>query len=637
MSSSPLGWLYESLKAGTISRREFIERGSALGIGAGAALFLANAATVAAAGGSRNGFAFYQGQDGTPAASPQTGAPLLPDAGMEGKTRGQDGELRLIQWQAATMAAAHSSVGTKDYLAAQLVTEPLLKYLPDGTIIPVLAAEVPSVENGGLSEDLKTITFKLKEGVVWSDGEPFTANDVVFTWQWITTPSNASVSAEVWSIIEKIEATDDLTAVVTLTQPSGAWFEPFTGDTYGPIYPAHVFNNDPANKNDAFLTAPIGTGPYVLESFSVNDQVTYIANENYREPNKPAFSRVLLKGGGEAAAAARAVCQTGEYDYAWNLQVEPDVLNEIDSNGEFGEVVVEKGTSVERLHINFSDPWTEVNGQRSEKNTPHPFLSDPAVRQALNVAVPRDVIATEFYGEGQPATANILTGLESFESPNTSWEFNLERAAQILDEAGWVMEGDVRAKDGVELKVVYATSVNAVRQKTQAVIKQAFESIGIPTQLEQIDSGIYFDSAPGNEQNISHFYWDINMYTNNPESPVPISFLVSWYAGPDGQNIAQKENSWQGQNYQRWSNAEFDEKFEQLQVTTDLEGASSLLIEMNDILINEVVVIPEVNRSADTFAHSTRLRKEPLDLGPLHGLVYWNIANWNLADGVEPR
>jgi peptide/nickel transport system substrate-binding protein len=185
--------------------------------------------------------------------------------------------------------------------------------------------------------------------------------------------------------------------------------------------------------------------------------------------------------------------------------------------------------------------------------------------------------------------------------------------------------------------VVYATSVNSVRQKTQAVIKQAWESIGIKVQLEQIDSGIYFDSGAGNEQNISHFYWDIDMYTNNPSSPIPMSFVVSWYAGPNGENIAQKENSWQGQNYNRWANADYDAKFEELQKTTDFEAASALLIELNDMLIENVVVIPEVNRSVDTYAVSTRLRKENCVLGPLNDLVYWNIVNWNLADGQEPR
>jgi peptide/nickel transport system substrate-binding protein len=614
-----------------------MSRAAATGIGAGAALFLANSAVIAAAGGSKNGYAVYMGQDGTPSASPADGAYPALDEGTEGQTRGEGGELKILQWQAPTMAAVHSAVGTKDLLAASLVSESLLEYHPDGALIPVLAAEVPSVENGLLAEDLTSVTFKLKEGVLWSDGEPLTADDVIFTWKWITNPGNASVNAEVWGVIEDIVAEDELTAKVTFSQPMAAWFEPFTTQTFGVIYPSHVFNDDVDNKNEAFWMKPIGTGPFILEEFAPEDHANYVANENYREPNKPYFATVSLKGGGEASAAARAVIQTGEYHYAWNMQVEPDILKQIQDDGEFGEIVVAQGTALERIHINFSDPNKEVDGQRSEMNTPHPLLTDEAVRQAMNLAADRETIASRFYGEGQPPTANILTGYEPFESTNTSWEYNLEKAAQILDEAGWVMGDKLREKDGVELKIVFATSVNAVRQKTQAVIKDAFEQIGIGVQLEQVDAGIYFDSGAGNEQNISHNYWDINMYTNNPSSPVPVSFLVSWYGGPDGSNVAQKSNEWQGQNYQRWMNEEFDAKFEELQVSADLEVASQLLIELNDIVINNVAVIPLVNRSIDTFAYSKMLRLENLRLGAFHEVNYWNIANWNLADGVEPQ
>ncbi len=635
---STLGQLYESLKAGDIDRRDFLKRAGATGIGAGMALFMANSALIAAAGGSRNGFAVYQGQDGTPSASPVAGGGGFLTAGTENQERGAGGELRLLQWQAPTMAAIHSAVGTKDFLAGQLVSEPLLQYDVQGAIIPQLATEVPSVENGMLAEDLTSVTFKLQEGILWSDGEPLTANDLVFTWQWVTNPDNASVNAEVWGVIDNIEATDDLTAQVTFKQPAAAWFEPFTGHTTGVVYPSHVFGDDPTNANEGFLINPIGTGPFVIEEFRPNDQVTYVANENYREPNKPFFSSILLKGGGEAAAAARAVCQTGEYHYAWNLQVEPKVLTQIDEEGEYGNIVVAQGASVERIHLNFSDPNSEVDGQKSEVNTPHPFLTDDAVRQAMNMACDRETIAGEFYGEGQPATANILTGIAALESPNTTWTYDLEAAAKALDDGGWTLNGDgIREKDGVELKVVYATSVNAVRQQTQAVIKRDFESIGIAVELQQIDAGIYFDSGAGNDQNISHFYRDLQMYTNSPASPVPLSWWVSWYAG-DGDsldNVAQKANQWQGQNYQRWVNEDWDKMYEQLEVETDMDAAAQLMIKMNDMLIEEVVIIPLVNRSVDTFAYSVNLRLENLELGPFHDLTYWNIANWNFADGVE--
>jgi peptide/nickel transport system substrate-binding protein len=283
---------------------------------------------------------------------------------------------------------------------------------------------------------------------------------------------------------------------------------------------------------------------------------------------------------------------------------------------------------MERIHINFSDPNTEVDGQRSEMNTPHPFMTDPAVRQALNKAVPRQLIVDEFYGLAARSTANILTGLEFFDSPNTSWEFNLDAAAQILEDAGWALDGDVRSKDGVELVINYGTSINAVRQKTQAVVKQAFESIGVKVNLDQVDAGIFFDSGEGNDRNISHNYWDISMYTNNPVSPVPASFFLSWYAGENNNNIAQKSNAWQGQNYQRYINPEFDALYDKLLTLTNLEEAGLTLIEMNDTLINDVAIIPEVNRPADTYAISKNLNNDNVALGVGFELNYWNVANW---------
>ncbi len=635
MTQGPLSRLYAQLSDGSISRRQFIERAAAAGIGGAGAVFLANANAIAAAGGSKNGFAVYAGQDGTPSATGGGGA--RPSVGTEGQTRGEGGELRLIQWQAATMANTHEAVGTKDFITGGMVQEPLLNYLPDGSIIPNLVTEVPSVENGMLAEDLSTVTFNLLEGVLWSDGEPLTSRDVQFTWEWITNVDNNSVSQTTWLAIESIETPDELTAVVTYKSPSATWFEPFAGGVNGMILPAHSFNDEPISANNPdFLLYPIGTGPFVITEFVPNDRVSLTMNENYREPNKPYFSSIAVKGGGDAPSAARAVLQTGDYDYAWNLQVEPAILLDLagvealgETNAENpGMLVSELGTSVERIHINFSDPNTEVNGQRSEINTPHPFLTDPAVRQALNLAVPRQLITDEFYGLAARTTPNILTGLEFFESPNTSWEFNVEAAAQILDDAGWVLDGDVRAKDGVQLVVNYGTSINAVRQKTQAVVKQAFESIGIQTNLDQVDAGIFFDSGEGNDRNIGHNYWDISMYTNNPSSPIPASFFLSWYAGPENNNVAQASNAWQGQNYQRYVNPEFDALYDELLTLTSLEEAGQKLIEMNDLLINDVAIIPQVNRPADTYAISQSLVQENVAIAAGFEQGYWNVANW---------
>lgn len=622
--TSPFEDLYRALTAGRISRRQFLERATALGMGAAVATFCANASRASASGASRrNGWAVYA----------QEGAAKAPDAGTEGQTRGAGGELKILQWQAPTLLGTHTATGTKDILAAAFITEPLMHYLEDGTLIPCLVTDVPSVENGLLSEDLKTVTYNLLPDVTWSDGEAFTAADVVFTWKWITHPENNSVNFAIYTAIENVEATDDLTVVVTFKTPSAAWFEPFTGSVFGGVYPEHAFG-DYTNKNDDFLQNAIGTGPYVVESFAPNDQVVFAMNERYREPNKPFFEKVNLKGGGDPASAARAVLETGDWDYAWNAQVEPEILKDMEEKGGKGKLRVIQGTNVERINLNFSDPNTEVDGQRSHFGTPHPILSDLKVRQALNLAIPREQIANQFYfgQNGEPPTANILVGVPSFTSANTTWEYNLEKAGQLLDEAGWVMGGDTRKKDGVEFKLVYSTSINAVRQKTQAVVKQSLKELGVEVSLEQVDSGIFFDSSPGNEQNINHFYTDINMYTSGAGSPVPVSFMTAWYGGPDGSNIAQKENGWTGgANLVRYASPEYDQVFEQLSAETDLEQAGQLLIQLNDILIKDVALIPEVNRAADKDVISNTLRAENVIFGAFEP-NYWNVANWNRAE-----
>jgi peptide/nickel transport system substrate-binding protein len=615
----PLAALHQALRAGAIDRRAFTLRALALGATMPVISFVLRAEDVRARSIRHAGWGV--------AAQGTTGAPAV---GMDGRTRGEGGELKIIQWQAPSMLSPHVSTGTKDYLAACLIMEPLMHYLPDGTLIPNLITEVPTVENGLLSEDLKTVTYKLQDGVKWADGEPLTADDVVFTRDWVVDPANASVSAGVYAIIDAIEAVDPQTVTVSFADPNANWFEPHAGTTWGYVYPKHVLDaDDKKAAHDAFLLNPVGTGPYKVESFAPNDQVVYVVNDNYREATKPFFAKVNLKGGGDAPSAARAVLQTGEYDFAWNLQVEPDVLAELAQGGK-GVLKVVPGTSVERIEIQFADWNTEVDGQKAEKSTVNPTMGDKAVRQALNLAVQRDVISQQLYAgdPGEPATANILTGIAAMTSPNTSWEFNLDKAKQILDEAGWAMNGDVPSKDGVDLSITYVTSVNPVRQKEQAIIKQALEDIGFRVELKQVDAAVFFDGSVGNEQNINHFYNDLQMYTNNATTPIPVAYMIGWYAGADDVNIAQKANNWSGQNYGRFKNADYDTLFDQVRLETDIAKAAEMFIQLNDIVINEVAIVPLVNRAADKYGIATTLHDENVAVSDFEN-DYWNIANWN--------
>ena len=619
---TPLSTLLDAYRAGSLSRRAFTTRATALGASAAAAAFLANGGNPASA----------QTPVGSPAASPAAATFEKPATNTEGKTRGSDGELRILWWQAPTVLNPHLSGDT----GTQFVLEPLLNYTPQTTLQPVLLETVPTIDNGLLAEDFSTVDLRLLPDVVWSDGEPVTAEDIVFTWQWIVNPTNASTSFEQWDVIESIEAVDEHTARVTYKAPAVNWYDPFTGDLIGALLPAHAFDNDPNNPNDAFQTAPIGTGPYVIEEFRPNDQGTYVINEQYRNPDKPYFSRILVKGGGDSVAAGRSVLQVGDYDWAWNIQADPEVLDSIVGDGAGGQLVQTTGVTREAIYINFSDPDTEVDGQRSEMNTPHPILSDKAVREAIALGIDRALIAEQFYGSAEFVTPNTLTGLEFFESPNTDWAYDPEKAAQVLEDAGWTMDGDVRKKDGVELALDLTSSVNQVRQQTQAVIKQNLESIGFKLEIPAIDSTVFFDTTPGNEQGLQHMYFDMGMWSSGPNTKIPVTWMSNWYSGPEGENIAQESNGWQEQNVQRWRSDEYDQLFQQLRAARSEDEAQELLIAMNDLVIKDYAVIPLVLRPFYT-AVSNRLNVANMAFEHPFVGYFWNIENWTLAEGADPR
>lgn len=611
---SPFSGLYASLKSGELTRRSFIGKATALGMSTAGALMVADAVA-----------------QGTPEASPaSSGVSTLPASGTEGQTRGEGGELRILQWQAPSQLNGLVATGDKDNLAASLVSEPLMVRNVEGQLVPVLITELPSLENGLLADDLTSVTYNLVEGVLWSDGEPFTANDVAFTVEWANNPDNPVTQAAVYNRIIETEVIDDLTITLTFDSPNPTWAESFTGSGSGIVLPKHILEGADENRLNEFRAAPIGTGPYKVEDFQANDQVTYVMNENYREENKPFFDRVLLKGGGDAAAAARAVLQTGEFDFGWNLNAERDVMESISNEASTGQFVVEGGLNLERININFSDPNTEVDGQFSEMNTPHPVLSDLAVRQAMQLGINRQIISENLYlgMDNEPAVANVLSGIPAMESPNTELRYDPEAAEALLEEAGWVRDGDVRKKDGQELTLRLYTTVNAVRQKIQAIIKANLDQIGFNIQLEQVDAAIFFDGSAGNDQSNTHFYTDMNMFTSTVSAPPPVLYMIRWYSGgEDRHEVAQQSNGWSGRNIQRYINDEYDAVYEAAMVEPDLEKSAELFIQLNDILWNDAAVLPIVRQGKKAGIGNT-LNAENVALNAFE-FEYFNIANWN--------
>ncbi len=321
-------------------------------------------------------------------------AAVLALAPMAHAERGADGNVNILYWQAVSTMNPYLSSGTKEVEAASLVVEPLAGFDETGAIFPRLAAEIPTMENGGISADMTQITWRLKEGLLWSDGTPVTSADVKFTWEYCTAPDGGCSQGAKYAGVKSVETPDPLTAVVTFEAPKPYPYTAFAG-AQAPIIQAAQFAaclGAAAPTCTEANNAPIGTGPFVVTDFKVNDVVTLAANPNYRDPAKPAFATVTLKGGGDAQAAARAVMETGEFDYAWNTQIAPDQQAALAAAG-MGTFVNSFGTLVERLEINLTNPSADLpEGERSTVAHPHPFMSDPAVRAALSMAIDRQTL-----------------------------------------------------------------------------------------------------------------------------------------------------------------------------------------------------------------------------------------------------
>ncbi|MDE5462757.1 MULTISPECIES: peptide ABC transporter substrate-binding protein [unclassified Bradyrhizobium] len=506
--------------------------------------------------------------------------------------RGGGGALKLLWWQGPTLLNPHFATGTKDQDGSRLFYEPLACWDPDGNMKLVLATEIPSTQNGLLAADGKSVTWKLKPGVKWHDGKPFTADDVVFTWEYIIDPATAAVTVATYRDIT-VEKVDDLTVRLGFKKPTPFWADAFVGAT-GQILPKHLFAEFKGSKSREAPAnlAPVGTGPYKFVEFKPGDLIRGVINPEYHMPNRPHFDTIEMKGGGDAVSAARAVIQTGEYDFGWNIQVEDDVLLRLEKGGK-GKTIYAVGGDTEFIALNFTDPTTEVDGERSSIKTKHPLFSDPAVRKALSLLVDRESIKKAIYGRAGRTTANFLNGPEKFVSKNTTWEFSVEKASKILDDAGWKPGADgIREKDGKRLKIVYQTSINGPRQKTQAIVKQACQKAGIDVELKSVVASVFFSSDVANPDTYAKFYADIEMFQIPMSQPDPAQHMRRYHSS----NVAAKENKWQGTNFPRWINKDYDATIDAADGEMDPVKRVALYIKANDLLFQDTVFIPAQHR-----------------------------------------
>lgn len=565
MDGDKLKGMIERVRTGRLSRRRFVGRMLAVGLTAPMATQLLSLGGVAMA---------------------------QPATGYKPTKRGGGGALKLLWWQGPTLLNPHFATGTKDQDGSRMFYEPLASWAPDGSLVPILAAEIPTRANGGLAADGKSVTWKLKQGVKWHDGQPFTADDVVFNWEYAKDPATAAVSSGQFKdiVVEKI---DTHTVKISFPVAKPFWAEAFVSSN-STIIPKHLFAAYTGAKSREAPTnlVPVGTGPYLFKEFRPGDLLTGVINPNYHMANKPHFDSVEMKGGGDAVSAARAVLQTGEYDFAWNLQVEDEVLLRLEKGGK-GRVALALTANIEHVQLNTTDPNTEVDGERSSLKTVHPAFSDKAVREAMALLIDRESVEKYIYGRTGIATGNYLNNPPPYVSKNTSKEFNIDKANAILDKAGWAKGADgIRAKGGKQLKFLFQTSINQPRQKTQAIIKQSCQKAGIELEIKAVAASVFFSSDVANPDTYPHFYADMQMYTTGPNAPDPGIWMQSYLSN----EAATKANKWQGRNITRWRSPEWDKLYATAEAELDPIKRAAMYITLNDMPVKDQAIIPVVYR-----------------------------------------
>lgn len=545
--------------------------------------------------------------------------------------------LTMRYWQSPSLLNTYLSDATKDTNAAAITLEPLASYDPDGNLVPKLAAEIPTLANGGVSADLTTITWRLKDDLKWSDGSEMTADDVVFTYEYCINPDTGCSNMDEIADIASISAPDDRTVVITFNQPESYPYTSFVTTDLSILSRAQfadcVGTDAPICFTENYM--PLGTGPYRITSFTPNAEDGQISAEYERNPHyhgsRPYFDRIVMTGGGSAEEAAISVLIDGEIDYAWNLQVDPLTLSGLEGGGSDGERIGSLANSfasrVERIMVNQTNPSETLGEDRSEwlgGANPHPLFTNTAIPQAMSMAIDRQTISDQFYGfAGRPACNLVATPPRFVSEANDSClTQDIAGANKLLDDNGVTdADGDgIREYNGMPLRITFQTSTNDIRQQTQELVKGWWRQIGIETELIDWEGSVFFGGEPlmAAGASFKRFFADVEMYANStavdPQSSLSAALC---------ENIPSSEDDWGGSNVARICDEAYEATYEELTNTSDRARREELIKQLNDILIQNYYLIPLVNRG-NVSAH----------LDTLAGVDEnaWDTSLWNVGE-----
>ncbi len=464
---------------------------------------------------------------------------------------------------------------------------------------PVLVTEIPSIQNGGIAADGKTITLHLRNDIIWSDGQPITSTDFKFTYEMYINPKNAVSTTYPYSKLASIETPDAHTVVMKFAEPFAPWLS-----FWKALLPEHilkpVFDKDGTLDNAPWNKAPtVGAGPFVFSEWQSGSFLRFVRNDKYWG-NKANLDEIFIRIVPDDASQVAAL-KTGDGDLGIFIAY-PDIpaLEQAGVN----IVSVNSGYS-EGLYFNLGDKG-------------HPALKDVGVRQALAYGIDRFKMAKDLLlGKTQPG-ASLWDKMPYVDPSLKPYPYDPAKAKQLLDEAGWTMGADgVREKDGVKLDLRYGTTTRDVRQNAQAIIQQELASIGVKVELLNYDSDIFFasyaDKGPTYSGALDIYEW----------SDVPTAFpdpdIAYWLCSeiPSDQNP-------QGVNAQFLCDKKLDGLFQVQTTQVDFNQRVATFHQITKLMYDQVYWL-SLWLDPDIWALSKRLEGVKLS----GATPFYNIGEWN--------
>jgi len=520
-------------------------------------------------------------------------------------TRG--GTVIVAIWQEPSTLAAHYQNQTVSGVVTDGVIEGLASTTNDGNYVPVLAQTVPDVANGGVvvKGTKMDVTWKLKPGIKWSDGEPLDSSDIKYTWDiWMKDPKTNNRTG--FDQIESIDTPDATTAIVHYK----AIYAPYPLN-FGALMPRHLLEKEADISKTDYNRKPLGTGPFKVTDFKAGDSITLEKNTNYREQGKPYLDKIIFKSV-PSSQVALAQLQAGEVQAMWNLTEAqtPDV-----EKTQGLALQVTPAPTVERIEIN-----TAQNREYPDPNSTHPILADSAVRRALLYATPKQQIIDKLlFGKAKPGSSPVSQGWAKY--TGTQEGYDPAKASSTLEASSWVKGSDgIRTKNGVRLSLTYATTTgDQLRERVQQVLVDEWKAVGIEVKIQNQPSSVLLSGSCTGKDPRKLGTFDLIMYASTP-SIDPHTTIAPRYSSKGIPTQADCS----GQNYTRFKSPDADKAIDEAGSTLDLEKRKTAYNTVMKLLNDAYVIIWMYDR-ARIDARVTGVQGwQPNTWGNFT----WNVSDW---------